>query len=107
MPERVLALSQQVSAIATSRVDEIRRITQISKILGLNAAVEAARSHNAGFAVVANEVGSVAANIETLANRLHDELGSKTQELRELGEKLIANIRGSRLADLALNMIDI
>lgn len=107
MPERVLALSQQVSAIATSRVDEIRRITQMSKILGLNAAVEAARSHNAGFAVVANEVGSVAANIETLANQLHDELGSKTQELRELGEKLIANIRGSRLADLALNMIDI
>lgn len=107
MPERVLALSQEVSSIATNRVDEIRRITRITKILGINAAIEAGRSHNPGFGIVANEVGTVSAAIEQLTEKLHSELDSKTNELKTLGQTLIAQIRGSRLADLALNMIDI
>jgi hypothetical protein len=107
MPERVLALSKQVSAIATSRVEDIRKITRAARILGLNAAIEGARSNNAGFGVVADEVGNMSGNIARLAEALHDELSAKTVELEELGQKLIANIRGSRLADLALNMIDI
>ena len=107
MPERVLALSKQVSSIATSRVEEIRRVTRATRILGLNAAIEGARSNNAGFGVVADEVGNMSANIARLAEALHDELSIKTGELEALGQKLVANIRGSRLADLALNMIDI
>lgn len=107
MPERVLALSQQVSSIATARVEEIRRVTRMTKILGINAAIEAARSHNPGFAIVADEVGSVSQTIEKLTETLHLELESKTGELRTLGQSLVAQIRGSRLADLALNMIDI
>lgn len=107
MPERVLALSQQVSTIATGRVDEIRRVTRMTKILGINAAIEAARSHNPGFAIVADEVGSISTTIEQLVERLQSELAEKTGELRTLGTNLVAQIRGSRLADLALNMIDI
>jgi hypothetical protein len=107
MPERVLALSKQVSSIATSRVEEIRRITRAARILGLNAAIEGARSNNAGFGIVADEVGHMSTNIAQLAETLHDELSVKTGELEALGQKLVANIRGSRLADLALNMIDI
>jgi methyl-accepting chemotaxis protein len=107
MPERVFALSQQVSTIATSRVEEIRRVTRMTKILGINAAVEAARSHNPGFAVVADEVGSISTAIDQLAEKLRTELANKTSELSGLGKHLVAQIRGSRLADLALNMIDI
>jgi hypothetical protein len=107
MPERVLALSRQVSAIATSRVEEIRRITRMTKILGINAAIEAARSNNAAFGIVASEISSVSGNIDQLAETLQDELSTKTAELEGLGQKLVANIRGSRLADLALNIIDI
>src|SRR4051794_3668798 len=106
MPERILALSTQVSKIATSRVEEIRKITRMTKILGLNAAVEAARSNNPGFAIVADEVGAVSAQIDGVAESLHTELAAKSAQLNELGEKLVAHIRGSRLADLALNMID-
>lgn len=107
MPERVVALSEQVSAIATGRVDEIRRVTKLTTILGVNASIEAARSNNAGFAVVAEEVRKVSEQIEALADRLHQELGAKTTELHSLGQKLVADIRGSRLADLSLGMIDI
>jgi len=101
MPERILDLSRQVSSIATSRVEEIRKITGMTKILSLNAAIEAARSGNAAFGVVAGEVSTVSASIDQLASTLRDELSAKTTELEELGQKLIASIRGSRLADLA------
>ena len=107
MPERILDLSRQVSRIATSRVEEIQKITGMTKILSLNAAMEAARSGNAAFRAVADEVGSVSARINSVASALQDELSAKIAELEKVGQKLVANIRGSRLADLALNMIDI
>ncbi|MCU1292319.1 MAG: putative methyl-accepting chemotaxis protein [Bryobacterales bacterium] len=107
MPERVLALSEQVSTIATSRVEDIRRITRVARILGMNAAIESARSHNPAFAVVADEVGSLSTKIDELTEGLQQELNGKTADLRNLGQLLVAQIRGSRLADLALNMIDI
>lgn len=109
MPEKILALTKQVSHLATSRVDEIRRITRMTKILSVNASIEAARAgaSGTGFAVVAESVGQVSTDIETIAERLHVDLGEKIEELNALGHTLISNIKGSRLADLALNMIDI
>lgn len=109
MPERVLALSTQVSELATGKVDQIRRVTQSTKILALNAAIEAARAGaaGAGFTIVSREVGSVSERIERLAQDLHTQLAAKTAELNTLGHGLVAKIRGSRLTDLALNMIDI
>ena len=96
-----------MSKIATSRVDEIRKITRMTKILALNAAVEAARSNNPAFAIVADEVGAVSGKVDGAAEALHSELSEKSIQLNELGERLVSNIRGSRLADLALNLIDI
>jgi hypothetical protein len=109
MPERVLALSKQVSSLATEKVDQIRRITQTTRILALNAAIEAARAGEAGagFVVVSQEVGLVSKKIDELTEDLNTQLSAKTSELNTLGRNLVANIRGSRLADLALNMIDI
>jgi hypothetical protein len=107
MPERVLALSQEVSTLAQQKVDQIRRVTTGTKILALNASIEAARAGNAGFSIVAREVGNISDKIDKLARDLHGDLGQKIGELQKLGHGLIANIRGTRLADLALNMIDV
>ena len=107
MPERVLALSQQVSILATQKVDQIRRVTTGTKILALNASIEAARAGNAGFNIVAREVGAISDKIDKIASDLNVELSRKTGDLEKLGHGLVANIRGTRLADLALNMIDI
>jgi len=109
VPERIIALSREVSTVATSKVEQIRRITLMTKVLALNAAIEAARAGaaGAGFSVVADEVKTVSANIDELAEQLHKEVGEKIEQLHALGRTLIANIRGSRLADLALNVIDI
>ncbi|HYI97396.1 MAG TPA: methyl-accepting chemotaxis protein [Bryobacteraceae bacterium] len=59
MPERIIALSQQLSSVATRRVEDIRQVTRMTKILALNAAIKAARAGESGtgFAIVSSEAG--------------------------------------------------
>ena len=109
MPERILALSKAVSDVVTEKVRDIQKTAAATKILALNAQIEAARAgiHGAGFSVVAQEVKAVSTHITDVMNDLTSNLSSKTRELETLGQSLIANVRGRRLTDLALNMIEI
>ena len=109
MPERILALSHSISAVATAKVREIQKATSATQILALNAQIEAARAgeHGKGFSIVAQEVKSISRQIADITSELTKELNGKVAELDKLGTGLVANIRGRRLTDLALNMIEI
>lgn len=109
MPERILELSRAVSQITTEKIKEIQKVTGATKILALNAQIEAARAgeHGKGFSVVAQEVKSISNRISELTTELTTKLSQQTTELDQLGQKLIANVRGRRLTDLSLNMIEI
>jgi hypothetical protein len=109
MPERILELSRAVSQITTEKIKEIQKVTSATKILALNAQIEAARAgeHGKGFSVVAQEVKSISNRISELTAELTAKLTQQTTELDQLGQKLIANVRGRRLTDLSLNMIEI
>jgi hypothetical protein len=109
MPERILALSHSISSLTTSKVREIQKVTGATQILALNAQIEAARAgeHGSGFSIVAREVKAVSRQISDITSQLTEELKSKVDELDKLGKGLIASIRGRRLTDLALNMIEI
>ncbi len=109
MPERILELSKAVSELATGKVSEIQQVTGATKILALNALIEATRAGDAGkgFAVVAQEVKGISERITDIATDMKVKLAAQTQELQELGTKLVAQVRGGRLTDLSLNMIEI
>ncbi len=109
MAERILALSKALSTLATSKVDEIQSVTSTTKILALNALIEATRAGEAGrgVAVVAAEVKQVSERITKITTELRTEMGRQTDELNAVGAKLVGQLRGSRLTDLALNMIEI
>lgn len=109
MPERILDLSKAVSELAAAKVDDIQKVTGATKILALNALIEATRAGEAGkgFAVVAQEVKTISERITAIANDMKAQMSAKTEELQTLGTKLVAQVRGGRLTDLALNMIEI
>lgn len=71
-------------------VESIRRIADQTNLLALNAAVEAARAgqHGRSFAVVANEVRTLAANI----NRATTEIENMVQQNHTLAEKALKGI---------------
>jgi hypothetical protein len=108
-PEQILALSEQVTALTRTKVGDIQAITRRTRILALNAMIEAARAGEAGagFAIVAAEVKGISHEVETVAKVLEDELVGQTSRLETLGRRIVAQLRGDRLTDLALNAIEI
>ncbi len=109
MPERILALSKAVSDLATSKIGEIQSVTHATNILALNALIEAARAgdQGRGFAVVANEVKAVAKRIAEVSGDLQRQMNERTTELSSIGERIVATVRGNRVTDLSLNMIEL
>ena len=109
MPERIIALAGEISRLVTQRVNRIQETTATTRLLAMNASIEAARAGEAGvgFAVVASEVKAVSHEITRVVGELQDQLGPRLAELNRLGSALIAQLRGTRLADLALNLIEI
>jgi hypothetical protein len=108
-PERILELSERLSRTAGASISEICSINREAKMLAINALITAARAGESGhaFAVVAEEFRRIANDIDEVANTLDREARSDLKELSEVGAAILGHIRGQRLADLALNAIEI
>lgn len=108
-PERISELSDSMRSKLGKSVQEIKAITTQANLLSLNARIEAARAGEAGraFAVVAGEMGDMAANTKKAAEELVNEVQPDIMELSEISKQLSVNVRGQRLSDLALNNIDL
>lgn len=108
-PETIIELARAVAEVSAQRTSAIGDITRRTKILALNAKIEAARAgiHGAGFGVVAAEVQNISSEIDQAASQMRDEIVGSANRLHQLGQGLVGSMRGQRLADLALNMIDI
>ena len=95
-----------LSSMLTDAIDEISDINSNTRLLALNARIEAARAGSAGaaFSVVAGEVQSLSEKTSGVAN----ELATKTrQSIAELSDIIGTSVRGTRLSDIALTNIDL
>jgi len=108
-PERILELAQRLSRTAGASISEISGINREAKMLAINALITAARAGEAGraFAIVAEEFKRIAAEIDDVAGQLDREARGDLEELSAVGAAIIGHMRGQRLADLALNAIEI
>lgn len=109
MPERVVAVSHEVSSTTRRMLQDIHAVTSMTKVLAINALTEAelAGPYARQFTNLAQDVARVGETIDQLVHRMNSELARQTGELDQLGKTLVAQIRGTRLTDLALHMIDI
>ncbi|MEM6314163.1 MAG: methyl-accepting chemotaxis protein [Planctomycetota bacterium] len=109
MHERMIEVSRDVSTVARQSLTEIQGVTRATKMLATNALIEAAHAgeHGKGFAIVAEEVGRISTNIDTITEHLRERLDEKFSEMDRLSRSLVVDTKGERLADLALMMIDI
>lgn len=108
-PERILELSERLSAVAGLRIGEISTVNRMAKMLSVNALIVAARAGEAGkpFAVVAEEFKKISTEIDVIAASMESEVAADLAELTAVGGGILEHLRGQRFIDLALNAIEI
>ena len=96
----------ELSTALESAIGEIHSVNSETKVLALNARIEAARAgtHGAAFGVVAEEMQLLSDKTFTIANDMANRTREKTSELMGL---IDSTVRGTRLSDLALVNIDL
>ncbi|MEM6776590.1 MAG: methyl-accepting chemotaxis protein [Planctomycetota bacterium] len=104
-----VSVTDMVSELSTaleSAIGEIHAVNSETKVLALNARIEAARagSHGAAFGVVAEEMQTLSDKTSTIANDMANRTREKTSELMH---QIDSTVRGTRLSDLALVNIDL
>src|SRR4051794_22398735 len=109
MPERVVDLATEVSDLATDKLHAIEQVADQTRMLAINARIQAAHAGESGaaFAVVAQEVSNVAIHVRSLSESLSAELGPRIDQIDSLGRHLIEQVPGQRMADLALNAVEL
>lgn len=109
MQHSVMDLAFAVSRATEENIDLIEGVMRQTKLLAINARVEAARAGTSGsaFAVVAQQMGGVAEEITRISKVLRSSIRTNTEKLEIVGTELNQKFRGTRFTDLALNAIEI
>jgi hypothetical protein len=105
MQDDIIKLAGEVTRVTDEKIGLIDGITHHTKLLALNARIEAARAgkEGAAFGVVAQEMGGVAADIARVSQELKTAIAANVSVMGDI----IDRFRGARSADLALNIIEI
>lgn len=108
-PERISQLSTDLARCIAASGNEIEQINLQTRLLSFNAQIEAARAGTAGvaFGVVGQEMVSLSHRTAEAAQRLRSESQGLVGELTSISRNLSSDVRGTRLADLALVNIDL
>jgi hypothetical protein len=109
MQDDILALALAVSRVTSEKISEIETIMRQTRLLSLNARIEAARAGATGaaFGVVAHEMGEVSARITDVAEELRKSVQENVARIETLGAEIVTSFRGARLQDIALNAVEI
>jgi hypothetical protein len=107
--DEILKLAFEVHRVTEEKIDVIDTLTRRTKVLSLNARIEASRAgeYGSAFAVVAQEMSEFAREVAQLATELRQVISSNTKQIETAGERMMLDFRGARYADLARNVVEI
>jgi hypothetical protein len=101
--------ADRVTRTLHEKIEGIQNVTRATKILALNASIEAARAGQVGrgFAVIAEEVRAISQQVETLSESLRSELVAQVAELKNRSREMADAAAHKRLVDLSLNAVEL
>jgi hypothetical protein len=109
MQDKIIDLALDLTNVTRSKIADLEQIMLRTQILSMNARLEAARAGDAGksFAIVAQEMGSVAKEVTDLSSALNHAITTNASRIQSAGVDMAVDFRGSRYADLARNAVEI
>ena len=107
--QSVVDLSRKMMSNVIETAEQITQINRATRILSMNARVEAARAGavGAGFGVVAEELTRLSGDIASASTQMLDQSRRLNTDLDDMISTLSTRVRDARLCDLALTNIDI
>ncbi|MCC9643561.1 methyl-accepting chemotaxis protein [Rhodopirellula sp. JC740] len=104
--DKLTTLIQDLARAVGVAIDEIDTINARTKLLSLNARIEASRAgaHGDAFGVVAQEIQTLSQKTGAVAEEMASITKSRVDQLMQI---IQTSIRGVRLSDLALTCVDL
>lgn len=108
-PEHVGQIAGQIQTRLGSSISEIREVHERSHVLSINARIEAARSGamGVGFRIVAEEFSRLNNEIALISHALEKEIQEDVVHLQRISDRMARQVRGQRLSQVALGVIDV
>lgn len=102
----VVGMLDELSEAIDSAVSQIEAINSETRLLAMNARIEAAHAgdNGAAFGIVAEHMQHLAHKTSSVAQEMSVQTSQRTPELRRF---VATTVRGTRLADIALTNIDL
>ncbi len=107
--DRIRHLSTELDTSITRAGSGIETVNSQARLLAINIQIEAARLglHGRAFQVLGNEMVTFSAQTGVIAKDLRERTKNLVDELSAISARLATEVKGTRLADLALANIDL
>ncbi|MBK1880629.1 cache domain-containing protein [Pelagicoccus mobilis] len=108
--EHISGLSRDLNRSIKDALEHITSVNKQTRMLSFNAQIEAARaggSAGAAFAVVAQAIQDLSDRTSGVTRQLREKTQGTIDEVSHLADVMADRMQGTRLADLALNNIDL
>jgi hypothetical protein len=107
---RITELASELQQRLTGAIQRIGKLNSETKIISINAKMEAARAGGTAgmaFGVVAQSIQDVSKQTADVAHQLTLQTQETMRELQYVNRELATRVRGERLADIALMNVDV
>lgn len=108
-PRSMSMLMERISLDVGTFAEANKKVVSQTKLLSLNASIEAARAGDAGrgFAVVAQEVQKLADAANKTATRFQEEVQKRINRSQAMAQDLVGQMEGTRLQDVAQTLVQL